>query len=80
MATRDQNEHRFGNWEELPAGGRRYWFDVPGRHRGVARYVKFVDSDERTLRFVQEIYGDDGVLVAVHEKYPVDRGHQVADR
>jgi hypothetical protein len=24
MSTRAQNEKKFGNWEELPGGGRRY--------------------------------------------------------
>jgi len=31
-----------------------------------------------TLRFWQEIYDDQGKLVEVHEKYPVDSGHQKA--
>jgi hypothetical protein len=28
------------------------------------------------VRFWQEIYDDHGILVEVHEKYPLDRGHQ----
>jgi len=35
-----------------------------------------VDANETTLRFWQEIYDDQGNLVEVHEKYPVDKGHQ----
>ncbi len=35
-----------------------------------------VDAQESTLRFWQEIYDDQGKLVEVHEKYPVDKGHQ----
>jgi hypothetical protein len=35
-----------------------------------------VDSDERTLRFAQEIYDGTGTLVEVHEKFPVDLGHR----
>lgn len=38
--------------------------------------MKEVDAEENTVRFWQEIYDDTGKLVEVHEKYPVDRGHQ----
>ena len=60
----------------MPGGGRRYWLDVPGRLGWRARYVKEVDVKEVTLRFCQEIYDEQGKLVEVHEKYPVDKGHQ----
>ncbi|MFQ5852237.1 MAG: hypothetical protein ACE5JU_16845 [Candidatus Binatia bacterium] len=76
MNTRTQNEKKFGHWEELPGGGRRYWLDVWGRQGWRAQYVKEVDAQESTLRFWQEIYDDQGKLVEVHEKYPVDKGHQ----
>ena len=76
MSTRTQNEKKFGNWDELPGGGRRYWLDVLGRLGWRARYLKEVDAQETTLLFWQEIYDDQGKLVEVHEKYPVDRGHQ----
>jgi hypothetical protein len=33
-------------------------------------------QNERTLRFCQEIYDEQGRLVEVHEKYPIDRGHR----
>jgi len=49
---------KFGSWEELPGGGRRYWFEVIGRSGWKARYVKKVDTEERTLKFYQEIYND----------------------
>jgi len=49
--------------------------DVPGRHGWLARYVKDVDAGERTIRFWREIDDDAGVLVEIHEKYPVDRRH-----
>ena len=29
-----------------------------------------------TLRFWQEIYDDQGVLVEIHEQFAVDKGHQ----
>jgi len=35
-----------------------------------------VDANNNTVRFWQEIYDDQGTLVEVHEKYPVDKGHQ----
>jgi hypothetical protein len=73
---RSQNEKKFGQWDELPRGGRRYWCDVPGRLGWLARYVKEVDVNETTLRFWQEIYDDQGKLVELHEQYPVDKGHQ----
>ncbi len=75
MNTRQQNERKFDNWQDLSGGGRRYWLDVLGRLGWRGRYLKEVDSVERTLRFWQEIYDDDGRLVEVHEKYPVDKGH-----
>jgi YD repeat-containing protein len=37
---------------------------------------KEVDSAEVTRRFWQEIYDDQGRLVEVHDKYPVDTGHR----
>jgi len=76
MSLRSQNEKKFGNWDELPDGGRRYWLNVTGRHAWQARYLKAVDSQETTIRFWQEIYDDQGKLVEVHEKYPVDKGHR----
>ncbi len=76
MSLRGQNERRFGHWEDLPDGKRRYWLDVKGRQSWRARYVKIVDSEETTLRFLQEIYDEKDTLVEVHEKYPVDKGHQ----
>ena len=50
--------------------------DVVGRLGWRARYLKEVDAQELTLRFWQEIYNEQGKLVEVHEKYPVDKGHQ----
>ena len=76
MGTRGQNEKKFGYWEELPGGGRRYRLDVLGRSGWQARYWKEVDADEITLRFWQEICDETGRLVERHEKFPVDKGHQ----
>ena len=76
MASREQNERKFGRWEELPNGARRYIRDYVGRAGGRARYIKEVDKDEVTTRFAQEIYDREGALIAVHEKFPVDLGHR----
>ena len=78
MSTRTQNEKKFGQWEELPGGGRRYRLDVAGRLGWLARYLKEVDADETTVRFWQEIYDDKGKLAETHEKFPVDKGHKKA--
>jgi hypothetical protein len=75
MSTRLQNERKFGQWKELPGGRRRYQLDVPGRIGWLARYLKEVDENETTLRFWQEIYDDQGKLIEIHEKFPVDSGH-----
>jgi hypothetical protein len=49
-----------------------------GRDRTIwlARYLKEVDADENTMSFWQEIYDETGKLVEIHEKFPVDKGHQ----
>jgi len=78
VSTRTQNENKFGLWEELPGGGRRYHIDVVGRLGWLARYLKEVDANETTVRFWQEIYDDQGSLIETHEKFPVDKGHQKA--
>lgn len=78
VSTRSQNEKKFGRWVDLPGGGRRYHLDVRGRVGWLARYLKDVDANETTVRFWQEIYDDQGKLVEIHEKYPVDKGHQKA--
>ena len=72
---RRENEKKFGVWDEQPDGSRRYSYEVHGRHGWGACYVKEVDASERTLRFYQEIYNEDGRLVEIHQKYPADKGH-----
>ena len=76
MASRRQNEKTFGQWQELPDGGRLYLKDISGRSGGSARYYKQVDASEKTVRFWQEIFDRDGRQVARHEKFPFDSGHQ----
>jgi len=76
MNKRQENEQKFTHWEELPGGGRRYWYDVPGHSGWTARYVKEVDAEEITTKFYQEIYDKEGNLREIHEKYPEDKGHR----
>jgi hypothetical protein len=73
---RERNERDYPYWEELPNGGRRYWKNVPGKVKNRARYVKIVDANEVTVSFVQEVYDDEGNLIARHQKYPDDTGHE----
>lgn len=75
-AKRRRNEKTYGGWEELPGGGRRYFYEIRGLSGWKARYVKEVDVEERTLRFYQEIYNERNELVEIHEKYPIDIGHR----
>jgi hypothetical protein len=75
MATRKENEREYPNWEDLPDGWRRYWRQRRGGKFGWCRYVKIVDADDVTVRFIQEIYDDDWNLIETHQKYPVDTGH-----
>jgi hypothetical protein len=70
------NERKFPHWEELATGGRKYWYETVGKFGFKARYVKGVDGREETTRFYQEIYDSRGSLVEVHEKFPIDLGHQ----
>jgi hypothetical protein len=77
MATREQNERRFKNWQDTPDGKRRYWSDRSGAVGGFQRMIKVVDANETTLQVLQEIYNDDNVLIARHQKYPVDTGHEI---
>ena len=76
MSTRTQNERKFGQWEDLADGSRRYWLDIAGRQGWRARYVKIVNANETTTRFFQEIYNEHGNLIEIHEKYPMDKGHR----
>ncbi len=73
---RTQNENEYNNWEDLPDGERKYWFDVKGKMGGFARYIKTVNSEETTNTFVQEIYNTQNELTEIHEKYPIDKGHK----
>lgn len=73
---RSKNERKYSDWDELSDGSRKYWLDVKGRNGWLARYVKIVDANEVTLKFYQEIFDENGKLIELHEKFPVDKGHQ----
>ena len=72
---RKENEKKYSNFEELADGSRIYWFEIEGRMGWKARYVKIVDTNEFTVSFRQEIFNENGILVEIHEKYPIDNGH-----
>jgi hypothetical protein len=73
---RIENEKKFVNWKEDLKGNRAYFLEVSGKYGWKAKYIKEVDSEENTKRFYQEIYNELNVLVEIHEKYPVDKGHR----
>jgi len=73
---RKENEKKFRSWTELLDGGRRYFYEVQGKHGWRARYVKEVNRLEETISFYQEIYDQNGNLVETHEKFPKDKGHR----
>ena len=35
-----------------------------------------MDSKEETRKFYQEIYDEEGGIVEIYEKYPINKGHQ----
>ena len=74
---RTENEKKFRSWNELLDGGRRYFYEVRGKHGWRAQYVK-VDRSEQTIKFYQKIYDLKGNLVEIHEKFPEDNGHRKA--
>ena len=41
---RRKNEEKFGSWQDLPGGGRVYFYEVQGHHGWTARYLKEVDA------------------------------------
>jgi len=75
---RIQNERKFPHSVEMPGGGRKYWFEITGKSGWKAMYVKEVNASEETMRFYQEIYNERGILVEIHEKFPIDKGHKKA--
>lgn len=77
MSTRERDERKFDNWSNLHGGGRHYWYDVYSPSGWYARYNKIVDRNEKTVRFFQEIFDRMGQLREIHEKYPIDEGHQI---
>lgn len=71
---RKLNKKKFKNWEEFE-WGRRYQYEIEVKLGWKARYVKEVDINENALRFYQEIYDNEGRLIEVHHKYPIDEAH-----
>ena len=78
MKLRNQkvNERKFKNWIETETGGRIYTKELKGKFGWKAEYIKEVDENEKTLEFKQNIYNESGILIEVHEKFPIDKGHK----
>jgi hypothetical protein len=76
VGTRKENEKKFRNWIHLESGGRLYSYMVLGKMGWSAKYLKEVDQNEETIRFWQEIFDENGNLKEIHEKYPIDKGHE----
>jgi len=73
---RRKNEAEFERWIEKADGSRIYSFEIKGRMGWKALYLKEVDSEEKTLKFWQEVYDEKNVLREIHEKHPIDKGHK----
>lgn len=73
---RIKNEREYETWIQQEDGGRIYSFEVIGKLGWKAKYLKEVNSEEVTIKFWQEIYDQDNFLRELHEKYPIDKGHQ----
>lgn len=71
-----KNEIEYESWIATAEGGRIYSFEIPRKSGWKAKYLKEVSIEEVTIRFWQEIYDEKNILREVHEKYPVDKGHQ----
>ena len=73
---RRKNEIEYEQWIKREDGGRIYSFKISGKSGLKAKYLKEVDFEEVTKRFWQEIYDERDIMREIHEKYPVDKGHQ----
>jgi hypothetical protein len=51
MGTRAQNEKKFGSWDNLPGGGRRYRLEVRGRLGGLPNTSKKWTRTKRQFGF-----------------------------
>ena len=80
MASRQSNENRFKQWRASETGGRIYYKKVAGLYGRYAFYFKEVDEHESIVRFWQEVYNAKDELIEIHEKYPIDNGHQKINR
>lgn len=73
---RTKNEREYDTWIQTENGGRIYSFEVQGKFGQKAKYLKEVNSEDVTTKFWQEIYNQNNNLKEIHEKYPIDKGHQ----
>lgn len=73
---RADNERKFEDWVDTETGDRVYRMKINGKFGWHAIYEKIVDKNENTLKFTQFIYDEKSDLKEIHEKYPLDKGHQ----
>ena len=52
---RRENERKFSTWEELPGGGRRYFYEVQGRYGWKARYMK-ISREEVAQKLIDYLH------------------------
>lgn len=74
---RRKNEKEYSSWTELENGGRIYTKIINSGDKSgkTAGYEKTVDSNEKTVTFIQKIYDKSGNMLEIHEKFPIDKGH-----
>ncbi len=61
---------------ESTAESSRKFARCEGQNDLVSPVPEACDDQENTIRFWQEIFNENGLLVELHEKYPIDLGHQ----
>jgi hypothetical protein len=76
LQKRKKNESEYDKWTENADGSRIYSFEIKGRLGWKALYLKEINSEEITLKFLQEVYDEKNILQEIHEKYPIGKGHQ----
>ena len=76
IKKRKENERKFDEWIDNNNSGRIYKLKLTGKFGWYAIYEKVVDKEEKTKKFTQFIYDENDVLKQIHEKYPIDKGHQ----
>ena len=87
ISRRQVNERKFGSWDVLPNGGRRYSLDVTGKHGWKARYVKestttkvFSGKSTKNIRSIMATESPRRIDITVTRKILVDKLVQYINR